>query len=163
MDEGCGYRGSRRGGRHGHGHEQQQWPPTGGSDAEEADVEDEEEDEEEVELLMSTFDRCRPRADGTVDARCVALGARTRLCRKQALRSWPWWGAIGPLMRIQILTRTVRSSTGSDWRWAPPTSSSASKKTGAARRATRGGTALDSIMGQQYHHWMQGKEQSMSQ
>lgn len=29
------------------------------------------EDEEEVALLLSTFDRCRPRADGTVDVRCV--------------------------------------------------------------------------------------------
>lgn len=31
------------------------------------------EDEEEVALLLSTFDRCRPRADGTVDARCVGV------------------------------------------------------------------------------------------
>ena len=41
---------------------------------------EEEQDEEEVALLLSTFDRCRPRADGTVDARCVGCVCGLWVC-----------------------------------------------------------------------------------
>lgn len=76
MDQDGGNRRSRRGSRHVQGYEQQ-WPPSGeASDVEEeAEADEEDVDEEEVALLMSTFDRCRPRADGTVDARCVCTHA----------------------------------------------------------------------------------------
>ncbi len=54
---------SRRGRRHGRG------PPF--HDDPKQQQEEDEHDEKELGLLLSTFDRCRARADGTVDARSV--------------------------------------------------------------------------------------------
>lgn len=102
-----------------------------GHEADEEEGDEEGPDDEELALLLSTFDRCRPRADGTVDAR-YARG------RGGLYDAHPSPASCLISHHHYVCTKTARWCAGSGWRWAPPRSSAGWRRR-APRRASPAG------------------------